>query len=366
MPKCKYCRRTYRVSEWEGSGMRPSQIPSSVCPSCHYGTEGVKEFGRTALELGKKAGKAVLSFLEERKQRQKEPSGKPRIRSTNADGFDDIMELTDIQWIILSDRQLKTVHKRIHDSDDAPPMALVKCCKEFARRYQDVGYVNLVASWYEKGTCVEQDYAQAFEWYNKSAKMFDAEGLFRIGLFYDRGHSVKKNPKRAVEYYLSAAKKGHPIACNNLAVAYHTGDGIEKNFEMAWKWYSQAAELGCINAQKELAEHYSTGEWVDKNDELAFKWWLKAAEKEDVKAQWEVGVCYWDGTGVKKAPEEAFHWWKEAAYNGDKNAMGNIGYLYYHGIGVKKDVGEAKYWLTLAAELGNDKSQEHLKEYDFE
>ena len=169
----------------------------------------------------------------------------------------------------------------------------------------------------------------------------------------------ERNLKKAFEYYMKAALKDHATACNNLAVCYHDGLGVGKDKAKAWTWYLQAAELGSSHAQIEVASCYASGKGVAKDEALAVKWWTKAAEKDEPRAQKELGDYCWR----KKNNEKAFEWWLAAAYNGDETAMGNIGYMYYHGIGAEKDVDEAKHWLTKAAEAGNEKSEEHLKEY---
>lgn len=282
--------------------------------------------------------------------------------------WDDLLVLTDAQWMRLSDNQLIIINKRIDDSvvgvDSAPQMVVVRYTKEIARRCGNPESLNALGRLYMYGNReVAKNYAEAFKWYSKSAEKQDAEGLFRLGVFYDKGHYVEKDPSKAAECFLMAAKKGHASACNNLAVAYHTGEGVVKNWDEAWKWYLKAAELGCENSQIEVAEHYESGDGVALNQKLALKWWRKAAEKESVKAQMRLGDIYWAGEGVDKCEERAFEWWEAAAYNGDSTAMGNVGFMYYHGIGVEKDVDEAKHWLTKAAEAGNEKSKEHLKEY---
>ena len=255
MPQCKYCRRQYENSEWTHSGMRRSEIPSSARPSCYYGVESVKDMGRTAIDLGKKAGTAIMSFFEERKKRQKEPSGKPRIRGTNEDGYDDILSLTDIQWIILSERQLKTVRNRINEGlNDVPLEVVVRHTKEVARRYKNVEAMLLVAEWYRDGKKgVDRDYTEAFKWYNEAAKQFDPVGLLWVGVFYDRGQGVKKNQKKAFEYYHLAAMKKNRVACFNLGQCFSNGEGVERSDASAFEWWLKSAELDFVDAQVRVA-----------------------------------------------------------------------------------------------------------------
>ena len=369
MSTCKYCRRRYDDREWLDLVNHRREIPNRVCPTCYYGVGEVKEMGRVAVDVGKKVVKSIAngvsSFLEERKRRQKEPSCKPRIRSTNDCGYDDILALTDIQWIILSERQLKTIRNRINDGlFDVPDEVVVKHTKEVARRYRNVEAMLIVGRWYRDGKGgVEQDYKEAFSWFNKAAELYDPEGLLYVGVFYDRGMGVKKNPKKAAEYYRQAAHKGDRIACHNIAICYSEGSGVEKSEVKAFEWMLKSAEKGFVNAQKCVGDYYYEGFGVEKSDAEAFEWMLKAAENGSVDAQRKIGDYFWDGTGVKRSEKCTFEWWLRAAQAGDSLATNNVGVLYYKGIGTKKDTKKAKEFLLAAAKQGEDLAKKHLLEY---
>jgi TPR repeat protein len=63
-----------------------------------------------------------------------------------------------------------------------------------------------VGSLYEAGRGVRKDYAQAVNWYRKSADRGDASAMKQLGKLYESGQGVPKNPAEAREWYARAAK----------------------------------------------------------------------------------------------------------------------------------------------------------------
>lgn len=52
---------------------------------------------------------------------------------------------------------------------------------------------------------MEQDYAQAREWYQKAAEAGNANAKFNLGSFYYYGHGVKQDYAKAREWFQKAA-----------------------------------------------------------------------------------------------------------------------------------------------------------------
>lgn len=298
MPQCKYCRQKYTVELW----YRREEHAYSVCPDCAAKLAQMKDWGNTALDLGKKAGKAVMSFLEERKRRQKEPSCKPRIRSTNDEGFDDIMGLTDVQWLILSDRQFRVVYNRASEKG-VPARVLVRVQEGYAMRSRDPETMKCLGDWYRQGIDgqLDRDYAVAFAWYKKAADLYNADAMYRLADFYRYGRGVKKNVKKAVQYYRQAANKGHPDACFELGECLSEYGSPCEDLREALKWYLKAAELGRADAYEQAGSLYCDGEGgVEQNYEEAVRMLTIAAEKGFSFSQYLLGELYCDGLGVKK------------------------------------------------------------------
>jgi TPR repeat protein len=53
---------------------------------------------------------------------------------------------------------------------------------------------------------VRKDYAQAANWYRKSADRGDAAAMKQLGKLYENGRGVPKSPTEAQQWYAKAAK----------------------------------------------------------------------------------------------------------------------------------------------------------------
>jgi TPR repeat protein len=69
---------------------------------------------------------------------------------------------------------------------------------------------------YENGFGVKKDYAEAMNWYQKSADQNDADAENHIGWFYQNGWGVKQDYAEAISWYQKAAAQGHVRAKANV------------------------------------------------------------------------------------------------------------------------------------------------------
>lgn len=70
----------------------------------------------------------------------------------------------------------------------------------------------LMAKFYELGIHVAQNQAQAMSWYEKSAKLGNADAQNNLSVYYFESN----NPKKAREYLTYAVNQNHPMAMVNL------------------------------------------------------------------------------------------------------------------------------------------------------
>lgn len=66
------------------------------------------------------------------------------------------------------------------------------------------------------GIGVQQDYANAAEWFRKAAWQGLAEAQYNLGFCYSKGHGVPEDIDQAVEWWRKAAKNGNVEAQNAL------------------------------------------------------------------------------------------------------------------------------------------------------
>lgn len=62
---------------------------------------------------------------------------------------------------------------------------------------------------YEKGQGVTQNYAEATNWYRKSAEQGDAESQLILGFMYEKGLGVRKDLNEAEKWFRKAKEQGN-------------------------------------------------------------------------------------------------------------------------------------------------------------
>jgi hypothetical protein len=129
----------------------------------------------------------------------------------------------------------------------------------------------------------EGDYESALEYWEKSAKLGDAEAHYCLSNMF-----VGTNMKKAIYHWEKAAIGGHHMARHNLGcIEFENG-----NADRAVKHYSIAASLGLDNSLKKLRECYKKG-WVSKEDFAAALRAHQAAADATKSLQREKGEeCY--------------------------------------------------------------------------
>lgn len=117
------------------------------------------------------------------------------------------------------------------------------------------------------------DYQKAQEYYEKSAKLGNAQAACNLGYIYDFGRTGEQNHEKAFYYYSEAALENNANACYKVGDAYLYGNFVAKNMRMAFLNYTKALKL------------------VEDSD-----------EDEDIKSDiyYRIALCYLDGIGVGK------------------------------------------------------------------
>lgn len=136
-----------------------------------------------------------------------------------------------------------------------------------------------LANMYVEGTILPQNYAKAFELYQKA---------------------VAVNPQDELAVY-------------NLACSYMNGFGTMKNPAMARQYMERAAELGHAAAVNEMINSYTNG----SNPTELVRWVKKGLECDLMAAQGMYGVMCRDGyAGVPKNLNEAKMWLEKSIAQG--------------------------------------------------
>jgi localization factor PodJL len=141
-----------------------------------------------------------------------------------------------------------------------------------------------IAAIFTEGRAVEQDYAEAAIWYERSAAQGFVPAQYRLGNLYETGTGVEKDLEVAKLWYQRGAEAGNRMAMHNLAALYAGGQLGEQEFETAAEWFAQAASRGMTDSQFNLGMLYARGLGVAQDFEQSYKWFSLAAKNGDADA----------------------------------------------------------------------------------
>jgi TPR repeat protein len=86
------------------------------------------------------------------------------------------------------------------------------------RRADDPAALNLVGVHYYIGAGVERDFTEAGKWFERAARLGNADAQRNLGVLYLRGLGVRQNDFQAFAWFTEAAKRGNARATDYLAV----------------------------------------------------------------------------------------------------------------------------------------------------
>lgn len=190
--------------------------------------------------------------------------------------------------------------------------------KAAAQRFQPAELV--LAYWYEKGIAATEDAQKSQQIYLALAKQNQPQALYLLGYQAATGMYDKVNYAQAYQYFSRSAQLGFSPAQNSLGMLYLHGQGITKDVPSAIKWLTLASEQGEISAQFNLALIYARGDGVKADQAKACHWFIRAAQHGSTDAQYASGACYQYGMGVTQDDRKALYWYKLAAAQGNERA----------------------------------------------
>ncbi|RIB06375.1 hypothetical protein C2G38_2046846 [Gigaspora rosea] len=155
------------------------------------------------------------------------------------------------------------------------PIDIIKWCSD--DQINPISKI-ILACCYRFGKWVKKDEFKAFIYYQKSADMEYAEGIFYVGVCYDEGIGVKKDKHKAFEYYKKSADMGNAMGMYNVGCCYDEGIGVEKDEYKAFEYYKKSADLGDVFGINNVGYCYQNGIGIEKDENKAFKYYQKSAE----------------------------------------------------------------------------------------
>ena len=191
---------------------------------------------------------------------------------------------------------------------------------------------------------------------------------YRIGKMHCYGLGTEQDYAQSFEWFLKSAHEGNKFAQYSLANLYYYGNGVEKDLSQAFWWYRKSSEQGQPYASYAVAQMYSKGEYVAENKETAQRYYkaalsgfleLESKDQADDNLYYKLGAMYKNGLGTEIDIPKAIEYFEKSAEN--MWSTYQLGRLYLFGAEeLEKDKEKAVEWLTKSANDGNEYAQNML------
>ena len=188
---------------------------------------------------------------------------------------------------------------------------------------------------------------------------------YRIGKMHCYGLGTEQDYTEAFKWFEKSAMEGNKFAQFSLANLYYYGNGTDQNYEKAIRWYIAATTQGQPYAAYVVAQMYSNGESVDKDEVLAQSYYkqalagfqkLESDNQADDNLFYKMGRMFKLGLGTETDMEKAIDYFKRASDLGNKNARRTMALEYILGENVEQDIDKGIDMLTELADGGDTMS----------
>lgn len=191
---------------------------------------------------------------------------------------------------------------------------------------------------------------------------------YRIGKMHCYGLETEQDYAQSFEWFLKSAHEGNKFAQYSLANLYYYCNGVEKDLSQAFWWYRKSSEQGQPYASYAVAQMYSKGEYVAENKETAQRYYkaalsgfleLESKDQADDNLYYKLGAMYKNGLGTEIDIPKAIEYFEKSTEN--MWSTYQLGRLYLFGAEeLEKDKEKAVEWLTKSANDGNEYAQNML------
>ena len=191
---------------------------------------------------------------------------------------------------------------------------------------------------------------------------------YRIGKMHCYGLGTEQDYAQSFEWFLKSAHEGNKSAQYSLANLYYYGNGVEKDLSQAFWWYRKSSEQGQPYASYAVAQMYSKGEYVAENKETAQRYYkaalsgfleLESKDQADDNLYYKLGAMYKNGLGTEIDIPKAIEYFEKSTEN--MWSTYQLGRLYlFAAEELEKDKEKAVEWLTKSANDGNEYAQNML------
>ncbi len=113
---------------------------------------------------------------------------------------------------------------------------------------------NEMALFYLSGAMGTADPSAAAGWFLRASQAGNLVAAINLATLYERGHGVAQNFSQAGQLYEAAARRGNAQAAAAVARFMAAGAGTTKNIPVAWAWANVAIQNGDNEAKTILGE----------------------------------------------------------------------------------------------------------------
>ena len=228
-----------------------------------------------------------------------------------------------------------------------------------------------IGKMYCYGSGTEQNYAESYGWFLKSAFAGNKFAQFSLANQYYYGNGFYKDKQQALQWYMKAAEQGLPYAAYAVARMCTNGEAVVQNEETAQQYYAQAlagflkleeSDRADDNLLYKLGRMYRYGLGTDEDIPKALEYFSRSAKHGNINAKRMIAIEQLSGEHIPQNVNKAVETLTELADNGDAMSAYRIGKLYLFGTdGIERDVSQAIQWLSQSAEDGNEYAQQLLE-----
>jgi TPR repeat protein len=127
----------------------------------------------------------------------------------------------------------------------------------------------------------ENHYQEAFDQFRNLAEKGSPEAMRRLGNLYHFGEGVPQDFASAFEWYEKAFINGDDASPHHIGRLYLNGEGTERNEEEALYWYRHAALRGHVAGMSWMGYFYASGKGGLKPDRLMSAAWYSLIKTRD-------------------------------------------------------------------------------------
>lgn len=189
---------------------------------------------------------------------------------------------------------------------------------------------------------------------------------YRIGKMHCYGLGTEQDYAQSFEWFLKSAQEGNKFAQYSLANLYYYGNGVEKDLSQAFLWYRKSSEQGQPYAPYAVAQMYDKGEYVSQSEETAQRYYkvalsgfleLESKDQADDNLFYKIGVMYKNGLGTEADISKAIDYFKRSAEMNNKNGLYEYGKTLIQGKYIEADLNKGLECIEKAMKLKNSNAK---------